>query len=211
MLLREFPKVIVVDWSCPDNSGVFALSEGARVICQPNEDYFSPSKARNLGAHHADTEWLCFVDADTLVGLGVGMNLEMIVRDEKPGMVLAARDSQGYDTPDLMGFLAVRKSDFDAVGGYDESFNGWGCEDIHLRMKLCLERGVADVARLGPDDLLAIAHTNRERQKHHNVGVLESGPANYARLDAYMVSKGLPTWANNPRFSHLAFRKRPYA
>jgi glycosyltransferase involved in cell wall biosynthesis len=57
-------EVLVVDGGSDDATREIARDHGARVIEQPGEGI---GDARDLGARHADGDWLAFVDADTTV------------------------------------------------------------------------------------------------------------------------------------------------
>ena len=71
-LLAAQPKLrcIVVDYGCPDGSGhwVEANFPQVQVVRASAVIWFNICKARNLGARHATTPWICFMDADTLIG-----------------------------------------------------------------------------------------------------------------------------------------------
>lgn len=206
IMLEEFSRVIVVDWSCPQKSGEFAASLGASVVYKYGEKFFNISKARNLGATLADSQYLCFIDADNMCSPGFRAELESILN---PGnMVLAARTQDGYDVNDLMGFIAMPTEVFKLVGGYDESWQDWGPEDVHLRAKLFLEEKLS-VKRLSGMALGALAHTNEERSTYYTMGAAESAAIAARRLRAYFLECGISDWLTDPRVEPISHRLRP--
>lgn len=131
-LLDEMP-VVLVDWDCEQHSAAWARSLGSKrltLVEVKQEPYWHRSRALNTGAKAADTPWLCFFDADTLVATGLRKKLEALVRPKHFGIVR-------QDTP-LTGVLVVEREAFDAVGGYYEALPGRGWQDVDLRCRLHL-------------------------------------------------------------------------
>lgn len=187
--LKEFDRVVVVDWSCPEHSGKYAESLGAKVIYKPGETFFSGSKAKNLGAKHVTSEYIAFVDADSLCMPGLGDELKSLVSPN--AMILSARNHDGSDVNDTMGFLVCRTDTFWDVGGFDESWVGWGHEDTHLRGKLALEAGL-QVKRLSPTHKLgAIAHSNDMRETYREAPIKQTAVEGYKRLVNWFATKGV--------------------
>jgi glycosyltransferase involved in cell wall biosynthesis len=67
----------------------------------------------------------------------------------------------------LSGNVSLRRTDFEASGGFDESFTAWGGEDTELGWRL-FDAGLVFV----PDDTAAIFHQEQE----------DEGPAGWRRL-----------------------------
>jgi glycosyltransferase involved in cell wall biosynthesis len=57
-------EIIVCDNNSTDRTGEVACSKGARVVFEPHNQI---SRARNAAARHAQSDWLIFLDADTLL------------------------------------------------------------------------------------------------------------------------------------------------
>ncbi|QKQ25290.1 glycosyltransferase family 2 protein [Candidatus Reidiella endopervernicosa] len=141
---------IVVDYSCPNNSGdwVRAHHPEVTVVDVPDQMHFSAATARNLGAGHSDTEWLLFLDADILLPADF---LQMTNIELMPDTVYRADTSAGgYDK---YGSFLVQRAHFEKVGGFDETFPGsrYFCESLFWaskpkqtaktsRDRLCLRR-----------------------------------------------------------------------
>jgi glycosyltransferase involved in cell wall biosynthesis len=155
-LKRTLPSVLtgmdatycLVDYSCPDRSGDWVQGHYAEecgsgrieVVRSGGHETFHKAAALNLGAHHATqrgAEYLCFLDADTLVypalGAFVHSNLE-------PRQFLVALHGRS-----LFGFLVVPARELEAQGGFDESIVGYGGEDIEMRLRLHLVAGLSYV------------------------------------------------------------------
>lgn len=62
--------------------------------------------------------------------------------------------------PHCTGIIAVRRSIWDAVGGMDERFHGWGYEDAALRDRLTRDYGKPPVR---PGTLMGLWHPVRHR------------------------------------------------
>ena len=202
-MLEEFGSVIVVDWSCPDKSGEFAESLGAKVVWQPNEQYWNAAKAQNLGSKLVNTQYVCFIDADTLLFAGAGDYTRRLV-DEATMVLSPSQD--GAEEPNLGGFIAVEVENFRSVGGYDESFYGWSCQDLMLRAKLRVELGLK-AARLPLHCIGAIQHPNEMRQAQVKEPMVESFTNGYQKITDYLAEHGISDWKTDPLTSDIAFKR----
>ncbi|HEX7775909.1 MAG TPA: glycosyltransferase family A protein [Parvibaculum sp.] len=157
--------VVVVDYSCPDGAGdwVEANFPQVRVVRVEGETLFSRSRARNLGAAATDAPWLAFLDADVLIDPGFFDAVRPLLR---PGRFYSPHPAalQTY------GALIVERSAVVAAGGDDETFVGWGSEDIDVLEALRFE-GLK--AAQFPGGLLGeIPHSNELRtavQSHQDL------------------------------------------
>jgi glycosyltransferase involved in cell wall biosynthesis len=151
-------EVVVVDYDCPDGAAdwVRANWPKARVVEVDDRPLFNRSIARNLGAAAASGEWLFFVDADVVAADGFVSSLSGLL---KPGVFLLAKPRP----PELWGALVVSHADFDAVGGYDEAFEGWGGEDVDIIEQLMFA-GVKEAAFPG-DGVKSIPHDQATRTR----------------------------------------------
>lgn len=118
---------IVVDYGCPERCGdwVEAQFPNVKVVRSGPVEGFNTSRARNLGATVAQTSWLGFFDADIL--LDSTFTAKVVPKLE------AGRFYRGHPvTQQTWGSLICLRSDFEAIGGYDEAYTGWGGEDDDL-------------------------------------------------------------------------------
>lgn len=205
LMLAEFPHVVVVDWSCPDSSGEWAFDNGASVVYKCGEKLWHASKARNYGARCVTTEYVCFIDADSMVMPGLFSSLVEIVKSG--AMALASRCPDGRDEPNLHGFLACSLGDFWSVGGYDESFSGYALEDMKLRAQLLLEAELG-VKQIPPMTVGALQHSNELRGKYMPEPIETSAARNRGKLQDYFLSKGISDWLTDNRTEPIALRQR---
>ena len=124
---------VVVDYACPDNTTdwVAANFPQVRVVHVTGEAGFSASRARNLGAQAADAAWLAFFDADILWSPDFA---KTVIPQLRPGHFYRAKPI----TQQTWGSVICHRQDFEAVGGYDEAFTGWGGEDDDLLARLTM-------------------------------------------------------------------------
>src|SRR4051812_11919787 len=142
----------LVDYACPEACGTWvergfpAEVAAGRVAIErvTGEALFHKTRAHNLGARRAiaaGAEILCFLDADTLVRPALGA---WLAANAGPGhFLIAARTTSGRHVRSTGGLLVVAAADFVAAGMFDEAFRGWGGEDVEMRLRLHLGRGLA--------------------------------------------------------------------
>lgn len=204
-MLAEFERVVVVDWSCPDESGDYAISQGASAVYKYGEKLWNASKARNLGARNVLSEFVCFIDADSMVMPGLRGDIERILR--LGNIALAGRRADGSDEPNLCGFLACSLDDFWTVGGYEESFEGYAIEDIHLRAKLALRLN-KQASRVDGMSIGAIQHSNELRAKFMSGPIEETAQTNYLKLLNYLSEFAVSDYKTDPRTESIAYHER---
>ncbi len=153
---------IVVDYACPDKAGNWVEENFPRVsvVHASGVQYFNVGKARNLGAAFAHTPWLCFMDADTLVGPDFARDVVQLLRGN---VFLLAEPCPN----ELAGMVVCSRDDFTGIGGYDELFSGWGVEDRDLYTRLAL-KGL-EQAFFPADAIRVITHGDAERGRHHEI------------------------------------------
>lgn len=165
-------RVIVVSDGCPElevHPMPLVAGDDARVsvFYTPADigDHFSKPRALNLGAHAArawtTAEHLLFLDADTLMNTPFW---PWYVARREPGVMFMAEPSS--ERRDLTGVLGVTASDFEAAGGADEGFAGWGSEDLDLRLRIYLTRK-PQILTIPPDHLDSIPHNDELRTLHY--------------------------------------------
>ena len=141
MRRQSFGKVIVVDYGCEQGTSqwVAEAHDGVTCIRVDDDPRFSLARARNIGARAAQTEFICFVDADVILNEDLGAWLRQQAR---PGAFYL---SGVRGRPELSGFVVCRKAHFEKAGGYDEVFRGWGGEDkdFYDRLRLLGLRAAA--------------------------------------------------------------------
>lgn len=122
--------------------------------------YFSHSHSRNLAVKITDAEIVCNVDADNFTGPGFDTFLQEKFALYPRAVVSGLSNSQNIYG--AFGRMATRKKHFQEIGGYDESFEGYGFEDYDLVSRLeknSLEKVIIEE----PSFLQSLAHDNSDR------------------------------------------------
>lgn len=124
---------IVVDYGCPDGTATWVAANlpQVKVVRVPEASSFHLARARNLGAAAATAPWLAFFDAD--IAWAPTFAEQLIARLE-PDCYFRANPM----TMQTWGSVVCNCNDFRRIGGYDESFIGWGGEDDDLYMRLTM-------------------------------------------------------------------------
>jgi glycosyltransferase involved in cell wall biosynthesis len=147
--LQHQGEIIVVDNNSTDNTASLATNSGARVVFEPINQI---ARARNTGARASESEWLIFVDADSIIsaellnaslhalssgsaiggGSTVAMNPEI---NGLPGAVLKFWNWWSVKTYTAAGcYIFCTREAFDAVGQFDE--RQYAAEELYLSKQL---------------------------------------------------------------------------
>lgn len=195
LMALEGCEVVVVDYDCPDGAGEWVRQSHPRATVVRIEDrpLFNLARARNLGAAAATAPWLFFVDADVIVSRDFAPVLRSMLR---PGGYLAPNPRPD----DLWGAILVAREDFQAIGGYDEAFEGWGSEDVDIAARLDF---AGRVARTFPGELLStVAHDDALRGRFHAIADLRlNGAINafYRNVKMDLLRQGVSLDAEQAR------------
>ena len=190
-VLAELPGTYcLVDYGCPERSGAWVESEYARELEKgrilvhrvTHVSVFHKTDALNRGARRAmeaGCRYLCFLDADTAVRAGFWRWLA----DNWDTSKFLIASPEGARS--LFGALVVAAQEFERVGGYDETFRGWGNEDLELRLRLHLLGGLG-YDRIPVRFLSGIPHSDALRTRHYPEKDRE---VSFAASWTYMASK----------------------
>ena len=153
---------VVVDYTCPDNTAgwVAANFPQVAVVRVTDETGFNLARARNLGAEAADSPWLAFVDADILWAPELASKVI-------PGLQAGHFYRAQPVTPQTWGSVICQRQDFEAIGGYDEAFTGWGGEDDDLMSRLALRGRIS--AGFSAELIEEISHDDTARVRFYEV------------------------------------------
>jgi hypothetical protein len=159
---------VVVDYGCPDKAGRWVTelrSPRARAILMTPEltrythPHFNKPRALNAAASSVAKRTpgarLLLLDADTRVLRPLPGTTGCMMQIADPA-----------DGDDLLGVLGVELSDFLAVGGASPCLEGYGMEDLDLRLRLYLRRGLA-WERFPAGSFSAIPHSDELRTAHY--------------------------------------------
>lgn len=158
-----FDEVILVDYACPENCGDWARTNTptVNVIVQSEDSGFNVSRARNLGAQAAKSDWFFFVDADIFVKPGLA---SYIRNHYHPSYFFKSLRPPGQRVT-AWGSVVVGREAFERVGGYDEVYAGWGCEDEDFFYKLLIN-GTRELAF--PTELVDEIRTPKEKKVEYS-------------------------------------------
>lgn len=160
-------QIIVVDYGCPDGTGEWVRKNHPEVtlVSVSDDPGFCASRARNLGAGAANTEWICFIDADIRVDPAW---LDWIRGNLQSGHFYRAAKVQGRRDGETWGTVICQKAAFDRLGGFDEVFRGWGGEDTDLYFRLA-ENADQFESAYPSHFVTAISHDDEERTRFHQL------------------------------------------
>lgn len=102
-------------------------------LISPEINFFSHPHSRNILFRLTTGSILCNVNADYYTGPGF---LEYVNDTLSPGIPLALISDVEKSTKDNLGRICMRKIDYLQVGGFDETFKGYGYEDTDLSLRL---------------------------------------------------------------------------
>ncbi len=200
--LRETaPRVVaqmdycLVDYGCPEDCGTFVREHYPRALVETvrGVEYFNKSRAHNLGARRAIAAgftYLCFLDADTLIGPDFAAYVEQAMAKET--FLIAP-----IDDPNLCGLLVVAAEQFLRVRGFDEGYDGWGHEDVDMRLRLRLVAGM-DFAEIPGEHVSSLPHPDSLRTSNYPI---KDKAASAAQSQKKLFIK-LFAMSNDPKIVH---------
>jgi hypothetical protein len=156
----------VTSEQCSDVTGVKAKKVGMRVVMAEldrdsrGRPIFHKTRMLNIGALQAKRdryERLVLLDADTTVLKGFADEVSLVPEAGSFGFCKSPLTKR-----DLAGVLIVNVDDWIGIGGMDERFEGWGAEDLDMRLRLRFRRHL-DYTRINPSTLLSLPHSDALR------------------------------------------------
>jgi hypothetical protein len=162
---------VIVDYSSPDGLGEWLshnfqseLANGRLRYYRVNGfNQFCLAHAKNISHRLGCGEILCNLDADNFTGKGFSKYLVDFFKQNPHSVLHSPLWSNG-----TCGRVALRKHDFEALGGYDERMiYGWGYEDTDFLVRAKL-MGLSE-AFIPTDSpfLTALQHGNTERVRFY--------------------------------------------
>jgi hypothetical protein len=172
-------QLIIVDFDSDDFLINFVTHSFQRELALEKLVYYtvSPapvyerSKSRNIAFSLADTEYVCNLDADNFLGMNFWNYAKKHLQtyDFLQGCKELEDDCLFFHgTQGASGRLVTRKSVFDSVGGYDQTLQGYGYEDLDIYKRL-EKAGYSGKIIDECIFLQSIDHDNDLRIKHHEL------------------------------------------
>jgi glycosyltransferase involved in cell wall biosynthesis len=177
---------VLLDYNSPDGLEDWVREELSPHIQSGMVNYYKTtrpqaydsSKAKNTAARLTTGDIICNLDADNWLGFGFAEHLAQLF--DAPRTIVRALAPLGG----VFGRLSVFREDFLALGGYDESFRGFGFDDTDFfnraraagfvdkifarKYALCLSHPNAErTANMGLDKVAT--HRQNKQQSARNI------------------------------------------
>jgi glycosyltransferase involved in cell wall biosynthesis len=207
MLEQPDAEVIVVDWSCPQDTAGFVAKHfpAAQVVRVEGKDVFSNWAARNAGAAQASGEYVVFCDADTklrsdaLEWIGARITPRSYGHFERKGTTQFNTTNLRLGFNQLRGFHVLARAVFERFGGYDDILAGYAAgADTDLEVRLA----IFGFKRLVVDPSLVeevVEHGNEDRFRNHKIPIKTSYAAGYLYRKAKTALIRMRRQPNLPR------------
>lgn len=181
----EYPNVefILLDYNSKDDLEPWVKSNldnyiktGVLKYFQTKEpEYFHMSKAKNMAHRFATGDIVCNLDADNFTGKDFAYFVNYVLNN-KPKSIGSFRgheySNKFLNNSGIFGRIFLFKKYFDLIGGYDESFEGWGCEDgdfVNRAKKIGLNKYVVPLCYLR-----TIRHNNKVRMENYDSKIIKN-------------------------------------
>jgi hypothetical protein len=175
--LQPYPTAVIVllDYNSKDGLGEYvkehhhqAIETGRLHYCRTDEPaYFHMSHAKNV-AHRLG---IAEVSAEVLINTDAEMLLPERFVDRLEDLFSKTRECVFTNQS---GRVAIGSEHFMQLGGYDESFNGWGVEDNDLRHR-AQRLGLTHIQQSSGSE---IGHSDHERTVNYAPDFRHAGKSN---------------------------------
>lgn len=184
-----FDEIVIVDWSSslpiyddPLTQNIINHPK-VKIIRVQNEEFFiSPSFSINVGVSRATYDYILKLDIDYKL-----VNDKFVNYLHRPITKLHnsffTTDYKLLNDICLTGFVLFNRQHFHQVNGYNEIFNGWGYEDLHMYSKLSRVAERFIISNL-EQFIYHIPHDDTLRNANHvdkSIGIGDNEKLNRAR------------------------------
>lgn len=188
---------VVLDYSSPDDLAEWITTDPElapyreagilRFAQAPGQRTFRHSHAKNMAHALATGDYLCNVDADNYIGEGFVDHLRTKFTRSPNAFVATYRFDPRLNAglyKGCMGRVAMSRTNFHLLGGYDESprFRGWSGEDSDLVIR-AMRAFLRPIWIRNRDFLRVELHDDLERVRNTEHDDVEAELARVAALD----------------------------
>ena len=159
------------DW-VRDNMGKYL--ESGRLIYYRTEEptRFNMAHSKNLAVKLSNSEYVGLVDADNYTGKGYAKYISNTFHKFSDVFITSIPKGPSRNPVDVLGRVCFRRGDFDLIGGFDEYMNDYGYDDFDLCNRLA-NLGRRRFFLKKKEFLRAISHSNAERIKNQDIGIVD--------------------------------------
>jgi N-terminal domain of galactosyltransferase len=184
---------VILDYSSPDGLGSWAEAELKEHLSSGRVTYYSVTgfkyfhhaHAKNIAHRLAHGKIVCNLDADNFTGFGFA---EYLIRMFSNSERILVRSPKGINGP--YGRIALRKIDFETIGGYDERMEfGWGFEDDDLIRRAVMSGIEECYIPVESPFLTAIQHGDLDRTKFNKIQQKKSAIRRHKLLSSESISR----------------------
>jgi hypothetical protein len=197
---NEVAEIIIVDWSSAESlEHLKEIDDRIKVIRVQDETYFNIAKAYNLAIDYASYPFILKMDVDYMLNPYYNFFIEHPKPDNEDFYAGDWRKNPNDNTLKyLAGLCYAMKKDIIDVGGYNETFEGYGYDDTDLIDRLS-EHGLTKHGLTYNHCVLHIPHPDVERSKNYQTkSIAESGSSNrekrntcFTRRKYFVLEEGL--------------------
>lgn len=124
--------------------------------------YFDMSRSKNLALKLSTGDICCMIDADNFAGPDYAHWVNRVFSEKGKNSIITTIRSNYIPLRDQGGKICLHKDMLNMVRGFDESFQGYGIEDVDLIFRL-EKKGGTRIYINDETHLQAIEHSEKER------------------------------------------------
>jgi len=186
---------VLLNYSSPDDLDDWVKSEMIQEIASgklvyfkaSGYEYYLSSHAKNVAHRLARGSVVCNLDADNFLGAGFAKYLDDLFSNNE-NIFVRPKGKTGIG---IYGRIAIRKTHFESLGGYDEGMqSGWGHDDTDLAWR-AKAFGLRQIAI--PSDspyTKVLLHDDQERMRFAKTDSKESSWLEHKSLSLKNIESG---------------------
>lgn len=133
---------------------------------------FNMAHSKNLAVKLSNSEYVCLIDADNFTGKGYARYVSDTFLRNNDAFITSIATRNNRNPVDVLGRVCFKRQDFDTIYGFDEFMNNYGFDDFDFCDRLTL-LGRKRIVLRKSQYLRAISHSNSERLKNQDMGILD--------------------------------------